>query len=41
MTSNRTLERTVNQGGHTVRAVALLREPVVEAQHHAAVQLNR
>jgi hypothetical protein len=38
---NKSLERTVNHRGHTVRAVALLRGPVCNRQQWPAVQRNR
>ena len=41
MMANKSLERTVANWGHTVRAVALLRGPVCNRQQWPAVQHNR
>ena len=41
MTPNKSLERTVNYQGRTVRAVALLRGPVRNGWSRPAVQRNR
>jgi hypothetical protein len=39
--ANKSLERTVANCGHTVRAVALLRGPVCKWRSWPAVQRNR
>ncbi len=41
MTPNKSLERTVNHSGRTVRAVALCARAGAEERHRAAVQRNR
>ena len=41
MTSNKSLERTVNQGGRTVRAVALYARAGAEVRSWPAVQHKR
>ena len=41
MMPNNSLERTVRQGGRTVRAVALYARAGAEVRRHAAVQHNR
>ena len=38
---NKTVERTVNHRGRTVRAVALYARAGAEAQRHTAVQQDR